>query len=84
LGDPKGKAMNTRITREEAVVYRARWNALRERQTAELRNTSCDEKFRQVQVLHQFARAAGWFETMAEEDRIVWERWRILRERLQK
>ena len=69
------------ITREEAAQYKARWQALNERETLELRQTSYETKLRQLEALVGSVDAMGWREYLEEEDRLGHERWRVLRER---
>lgn len=67
------------ITSEEARAYFARWEMVREFETAELRRTSTDTKLRQLSALMG---ASHLFGTNFDRDRgvqAVRERWARLR-----
>ncbi len=70
------------ITREDALAFQARWRAVNERQTQELRQMTVEQKMRQLDVLFQFADAMGWRSTLAADDWHEHELWNELRKKM--
>ena len=67
------------ITSDEARAYFARWEMVREFETAELRRTSMDTKLRQLSALMGASRLFGTNPDRDREVHAVRERWARLR-----
>lgn len=76
-GNSEGK-----LTAEAAEAYVRRWQLVNEREQAEQRAMTQEEKLRVLAGLMASAKALGWDEALDAEDAEVRERWRLLRERL--
>ena len=74
--------MASSITREDALAFQARWRAVNESQTQELRQMTVDQKMRQLDVLYQFADAMGWRSALAADDWHEHELWNDLRKKM--
>jgi len=73
--------MSDRITKEEALEFRARWVAVNALQDDETRRTSLSEKLRQLEALVLSARALGWEQALRAGEEEVRDRWNLLRRR---
>lgn len=69
----------TRLTREQAQSYLARWTPVHEIELEELRATPIDVKFKQLAGLMASARALGWIPPDRFDDQETRDRWQQLR-----
>ncbi len=69
----------TRLTREQAESYMARWEPVREIELEELRATPIEVKFQQLAGLMASGRALGWIPPDRFDDQEVRDRWQKLR-----
>lgn len=63
------------MTREQALAYKAGYEAVNAIEIAELRSMSFEEKFEHAAALMESARQMGWVEALASEDDVVRELW---------
>ena len=72
------------MDREEALAYVRRWEMAAERELEELRNSSCEERFRKADAARRLGIALGLprRRPRGPEDEEVAERWRRLKEKL--
>lgn len=63
------------MTREQALAYKAGYEAVNAIEIAELRSMSFEEKFENAAALMDSARQMGWLEALASEDDVVRELW---------
>jgi hypothetical protein len=70
---------STRLTREQAEWFRARWAPVNEVEREELRATSIDVKLHQLAGLMASARALGWMQPDRVDDEETRDRWQRLR-----
>jgi len=68
-----------RVTKQEALAFKQRWDAVNAAERQELASTPVAQKFRQLEALLASARHLGWTESPAEDEDGVWERWTRLR-----
>ena len=71
--------MQRPLTKAEAEAYRLRWQLVNDAEREELRNTSDEQKFRQLAVLMASCDALGWTEQLAQEEEDVRALWIRLR-----
>lgn len=69
------------MTRAEARRYLARWEAVARRQLDDLRKQTVRQKFDELNDLFAWGDELGWRLRPADDERVVWERWKTLRER---
>ena len=74
--------MQRPMTREEALASQARWRAVNEHQSEELRRSTPDQKIRQLDTLMRSVDAMGWRSALAEDDWREHELWNALRKKL--
>ncbi len=67
------------MTREEARLFKARWQLVNERIDEEIRQTSVTTKLRQLTSLYHTAQSMGWLEEMKRDEEEVRLRWQRLR-----
>lgn len=63
------------MTREEALAYKAGYEAVNALEIAELRSMSFEQKFEHAAALMDSARQMGWVAALASEDDVVREVW---------
>jgi hypothetical protein len=73
--------MSGRITREEALAFRARWAKVNAFQQQEARATTLIERLGQLNALMMSVRSLGWAEALGTGEDAVRERWCLLRRR---
>jgi hypothetical protein len=73
--------MSDRITKEEALEFRARWAAVNSLQAEETRRTSFSDRLRQLEALVVSGRALGWEDASSTGEEEVRDRWTLLRRR---
>lgn len=72
--------MERSVTKAELEAYRARWQAVNEFQVDELRKTTFQERWKQLNALIRLARGLGWPLARNEEEiAIVRGRWQKLK-----
>ena len=71
--------MSRPLTKAEAKAFQERWRLVTAREEEELRTTSLDVKWQQLNTLLQWAHQFGWTETLKEGEAEVRERWARLR-----
>jgi len=71
--------MSGRITREEALAFRARWAEVNAFQQQEARATTLIDRLGQLNALMVSARSLGWAEALGTREDAVRERWNLLR-----
>ncbi|OGI51135.1 MAG: hypothetical protein A3E57_01440 [Candidatus Muproteobacteria bacterium RIFCSPHIGHO2_12_FULL_60_33] len=71
--------MKPKMTKADAVAFRARWTAVNEAERKELRATTMRRKFRQLAALMASVNKFGWVEPLAQEESGVRMRWNRLR-----
>lgn len=68
------------MTREEAKEWRARWQRVNEFHIHEIRNTTIEERWQQLNNIFGFALARGWVKPAADDELVaVRERWARLK-----
>lgn len=72
------------MTREEALRFVEGWAAAKQIAIEEARRKTPEERLRDLEILYQFGKEIGWRELPQDDERIVWERWQKLREKLGK
>jgi hypothetical protein len=72
--------MPSKMTRDEARAFAARWEQVAEAEREELRATPIERKFAQLGALMESARALGWKTTDRREVEAVRVRWNRLAE----
>lgn len=70
-----------KLTKEQAIAFRKRWQTVNEAEIEELRNTTVAEKLRQTAALMASAQALGWSDSSNADEARVWERWQKLRKK---
>ncbi|MDX2034388.1 MAG: hypothetical protein SF339_27180 [Blastocatellia bacterium] len=70
------------MTKEEARLFRSRWQLANERIAEEIRGTPMVEKLRQLAIMFQAGQALGWTERMRAGEEEIQQRWQRLRERM--
>lgn len=63
------------MTKEEALEFKSRYQAVNEFEVQELRNTSVETKLAQLNSLMSLARAAGWDRKLADDVSEARQRW---------
>jgi len=63
------------MTREQALAYKAGYEAVNALEIEELRSMSFEEKFEHAAALMASARQMGWVAALASEDDAVRELW---------
>jgi hypothetical protein len=63
------------MTREEAIQYKARYEAVNAFEIEELRSMSLEQKLEQTSALMDSVEQMGWSQAMADEETQVRERW---------
>ena len=63
------------MTKEEALAYKAGFEAVNAIEIEELRSMSLEKKFEHAAALMESARQMGWGEALAEEDAEVRALW---------
>jgi hypothetical protein len=63
------------MTREEAIQYKARYEAVNAFEIEELRSMSLEQKLEQTSALMASVEQMGWSQAMADEETQVRERW---------
>ncbi len=71
----------SKLTKEQAIAFRKRWQMVNDAEIEELRNTSPAEKLRQTATLMASAQALGWSDSSNTDETSVWERWQQLRKK---
>ncbi len=71
--------MEALMTKEEAIAYRTRWQALNAHEIEELRAMSPAERLRQAAALMASVDAFGWRDQLASGEDEVRARWMRLR-----
>lgn len=74
------------MTKEEALQFKERWKRVNQATIEEARNTSVEERLRQLDLLYQAVQSFGWGERMRigeEEVRARWVRLKIRHDREQ-
>jgi hypothetical protein len=69
------------MTKEEALEFKNRWEAVNERIWEEIRQKSLEEKLRDLVSLYHSARSFGWIEKVSVGEDEVRARWQLLREK---
>lgn len=67
--------------RAELRAWQERWKLVNEAEVEELRTLDFATRLRQACAMFDSARALGWEHDRTEDEK-VWERWRLLRERM--
>lgn len=70
------------MTREEAMLFKARWQLVNERIDEEIRQTPIDVKFEQMVRLHDLGKTLGWGDKRFRQESEVRARWQQLRRRM--
>jgi hypothetical protein len=70
------------VTKDEALAYKSRFEAINNLEIEELRSMSAEAKFAQLAWLMASAKETGWDLKLAEEVAEVRERWLKLKGRL--
>jgi hypothetical protein len=68
-----------RLTKEQAIAFRQRWQQVEEAERRELQNATVELRFRQLVSMFDSARALGWATTDEAEIEQVRARWAKLR-----
>ncbi|MCZ6820934.1 MAG: hypothetical protein O7G31_15810 [Calditrichaeota bacterium] len=71
----------SKLTKEQALAFRKRWQIVNAAEIKELRNTSLAEKLQQTAALMASVQAMGWSETLDSDETEIWQRWQQLREK---
>ncbi|MFQ5602559.1 MAG: hypothetical protein ACE5HS_04755 [bacterium] len=71
----------SKLTKEQAIAFRRRWQAVNAAELEELRNTNLADKLQQTAALMASAQSMGWSETIDSDEAEVWQRWQQLREK---
>jgi hypothetical protein len=74
--------VNRPLTREEVQTYQERWRIVNQRQREELRQTTADQKIRQLDTLMRSVDVMGWRAKLAEDDWYEHELWNELRKKM--
>ena len=74
--------MRPSLTREDALAFQARWQAVNRHQTEELRQTTMEQKMRQLDTLMRSVDVMGWRAALAEDDWNEHALWNELRKRM--
>ena len=64
---------------EETQAYVQRWKTVNARDVEELQAMTDEEKFLQLNSIYNLAKAMGILPEDSEDEKEVWERWNILR-----
>jgi hypothetical protein len=72
--------MTSKMTRDEAQAFAARWEQVAAAEREELRATPMERKFAQLGALMESAKALGWKTTDQREVEAVRVRWNRLAE----
>ena len=68
------------MTRQEALLFKERWQYVNEFTSEEARQKTVAERLRDLEMLYQFGQEMGW--TRQEDDeQQVWARWNRIREK---
>ncbi|NIA14403.1 MAG: hypothetical protein GWP08_09995 [Nitrospiraceae bacterium] len=67
--------MAHRMTKEDGIVFRRRWQAVARAERAELRALTPEQRLRQLEALMASVDSMGWSEELAAEEAVVRERW---------
>ncbi len=67
------------MTREEARLFKARWQLVNERIDEEIRQTPMEVKFEQMVRLYEFGKTLGWVDKKSRQESEVRARWQRLR-----
>lgn len=70
------------MTKEEALQFRQSWAAVNQIVIEEARRKTPEERFRDLGMLYRFGKMIGWPQLPQDDEEIVWELWRKLREKL--
>ncbi|MGE0129536.1 MAG: hypothetical protein AB7U82_15775 [Blastocatellales bacterium] len=70
------------MTKEEALRFVEGWAAANEIVIEETRRKTPEERFKDLGMLYRFGEMVGWRQLPQDDEKIVWERWRKLREKL--
>lgn len=70
-----------KLTKEQALAFRKRWQTVNAAEIKELRNTHLAEKLQQTAALMASVRAMGWSDPIDSHEAVVWQRWQQLREK---
>ncbi len=67
--------MKIKITKEEALAFRKRWEIVNDAELQELRGTPAAQKLRQLTTLMGWVKDFGWGEALKNEESEVRRRW---------
>ena len=67
--------MRNRITKNEALEFKRRWEIVNEAERQELRETTPSEKLKQLSVLMGWVKDFKWDDALKSEELEVRERW---------
>jgi hypothetical protein len=70
------------MTKEEALLFKARWRLANQRIAEEIRSVEALTKLRQLAAIFAAGKSLGWSERLRSGEEEVRERWRQLREKL--
>ena len=70
------------MTKEEAIQFRQSWAAVNQIVIEAARRKTPEERFRDLDILYRFGKMIGWPKLPQDDEEIVWELWRKLREKL--
>jgi len=74
--------MDRPLTCDEILAYQERWRILNEREKAELRRSTVEQKWRQLNTLMRSVDVMGWRSKLAEDDWHEHELWIELRKKM--
>ena len=69
------------MTKEEARLFKKRWELVNEVTIEEARRTPVSVKLRQLALMYEAGQMLGWVEGLREGEEEVRERWRLLKEK---
>lgn len=70
------------MTKEEALRFVEGYAAVNQITIEEARRKTPEERFKDLGMLYRFGKMVGWRRLPQDDEEIVWERWRRLREKL--
>ncbi|MCI0491032.1 MAG: hypothetical protein L0229_30955 [Blastocatellia bacterium] len=70
------------MTKEEARLFKARWQLANERIVEEIRSTPVSVKLQQLAEMYDAGRSLGWSKKLKADEQKVRERWLRLKELL--
>lgn len=71
----------SKLTKEQAIAFRKRWQIVNAAEIKELRNTSLAEKLQQTAALMASVQVMVWSDAIDSDETEIWQRWQQLREK---